>query len=112
MAQSKFNDLAGKFGKGGPPGLSAGLKVLATLGAAAYGVSQSLFTGKKWIGGCAWWNDCVTHVCRWIGIRGKWTIYSILIFESWFNLVDSGDQVLSCLKKQIMMKESWLWWFE
>ncbi|KAL5285826.1 PHB2 family protein [Megaselia abdita] len=44
MAQSKLNDLAGKFPKGGPPGLTTGLKVLATLGAAAYGVSQSLYT--------------------------------------------------------------------
>lgn len=47
MAQSKLNDLAGKFGKGGPPGLATGLKVLALAGAAAYGVSQSLYTGKQ-----------------------------------------------------------------
>lgn len=46
MAQSKLNDLAGKLGKGGPPGLGIGLKVLAAVGAAAYGVSQSLYTGK------------------------------------------------------------------
>lgn len=45
MAQSKFNDLAGKFSKGGPPGLNAGLKALVTLGAAAYGISQSMYTG-------------------------------------------------------------------
>lgn len=45
MAQSKLNDLAGKFGKGGPPGLTTGLKALAFIGAAAYGVSQSLYTG-------------------------------------------------------------------
>ncbi|CAG9101208.1 Prohibitin-2-subunit of the prohibitin complex (Phb1p-Phb2p) [Plutella xylostella] len=44
MAQSKLNDMAGKFAKGGPPGLNVGLKVAAVLGAAAYGVSQSLFT--------------------------------------------------------------------
>lgn len=44
MAQSKFNDMAGKFAKGGPPGLSTGLKVMAAIGVAAYGVSQSLFT--------------------------------------------------------------------
>uniref|UniRef100_A0A0K8TSS7 Prohibitin n=1 Tax=Tabanus bromius TaxID=304241 RepID=A0A0K8TSS7_TABBR len=44
MAQSKLNDLAGKFGKGGPPGLTTGLKLLAAVGAAAYGVSQSLYT--------------------------------------------------------------------
>ncbi|XP_056630744.1 prohibitin-2 [Diorhabda sublineata] len=44
MAQNKFNDLAGKFGKGGPPGLGIGLKLLAVGGAAAYGVSQSLYT--------------------------------------------------------------------
>uniref|UniRef100_D3TLJ6 Prohibitin n=1 Tax=Glossina morsitans morsitans TaxID=37546 RepID=D3TLJ6_GLOMM len=44
MAQSKFNDLAGKFGKGGPPGLSIGLKLLAAVGATAYGINQSLYT--------------------------------------------------------------------
>lgn len=44
MAQSKLNDLAGKFAKGGPPGLGTGLKVVAALGAAAYGISQSLYT--------------------------------------------------------------------
>lgn len=44
MAQSKLNDLAGKFGKGGPPGLTTGLKLLTAVGAAAYGVSQSLYT--------------------------------------------------------------------
>ncbi|TMW54603.1 hypothetical protein DOY81_000397 [Sarcophaga bullata] len=44
MAQSKLNDLAGKFGKGGPPGLTTGLKVLAGLGALAYGINQSLYT--------------------------------------------------------------------
>ncbi|XP_012253690.1 prohibitin-2 isoform X2 [Athalia rosae] len=42
MAQSKLNDLAGKFGK--TPGLSPGLKVLAVAGAAMYGVSQSMYT--------------------------------------------------------------------
>jgi prohibitin 2 len=44
MAQSKLNDLAGKFGKGGPPGLNAGIKALIAVGAAAYGISQSLYT--------------------------------------------------------------------
>lgn len=44
MAQSKLNDMAGKFAKGGPPGLGIGLKVAAVIGAAAYGLSQSLFT--------------------------------------------------------------------
>lgn len=46
MAQSKLNDLAGKFGKGGPPGLGLGLKLLAFGGAAVYGISQSMYTGK------------------------------------------------------------------
>lgn len=46
MAQSKLNDLASKFGKGGPPGLGIGLKLLAVGGAAVYGLSQSMFTGK------------------------------------------------------------------
>nr|XP_022907223.1 prohibitin-2 isoform X1 [Onthophagus taurus] len=44
MAQSKLNDLAGKFGKGGPPGLNLGLKLLAFGAATAYGVSQSMYT--------------------------------------------------------------------
>lgn len=44
MAQSKLNDLAGKFGKGGPPGMGLGLKLLAFGGAAVYGISQSMYT--------------------------------------------------------------------
>ncbi|XP_058818201.1 prohibitin-2 isoform X1 [Topomyia yanbarensis] len=44
MAQSKLNDLAGKFGKGGPPGLATGLKVLAGIGAAVYGINSSMYT--------------------------------------------------------------------
>jgi len=43
MAQSKFNDLAGKLGKG-PRGLGLGLKLLAAAGAAAYGVNQAMYT--------------------------------------------------------------------
>ncbi|XP_042861603.1 prohibitin-2-like [Penaeus japonicus] len=39
----KLNDLAGRFGKG-PRGLGLGLKLLATAGAAAYGISQSMYT--------------------------------------------------------------------
>jgi len=46
MAQSKLNDLAGKFGKGGPKGLGTGLKLLGLAAAGAYGASQSVFTGK------------------------------------------------------------------
>lgn len=46
MAQSKINDLAGKFGKGGPPGLGIGLKLLAAGGALAYGLANSVYTGK------------------------------------------------------------------
>lgn len=45
MAQSKLNDLAGKFGKGGPPGLGIGLKLLGVAGALVYGASQSVYTG-------------------------------------------------------------------
>lgn len=44
MAQSKLNDLAGRFGQGGPKGLGLGLKLVAFAGAAVYGVSQSMFT--------------------------------------------------------------------
>jgi len=43
MAQSKLNDLAGQFGKA-PKGMNTGLKLLAVAGAAAYGVSQSMYT--------------------------------------------------------------------
>lgn len=46
MAQSKLNDLAGKFSRGGPPGMTTGLKILAAVGAGVYGISQSLYTGK------------------------------------------------------------------
>ncbi|KAB7497004.1 Prohibitin-2 [Armadillidium nasatum] len=42
----KFSEVAGKFGKG-PKGLATGLKLLAVAGAAAYGVSQSIYTGSK-----------------------------------------------------------------
>lgn len=45
MAQSKLNDLAGKLGNN-PKGLGLGLKFLAFAGAAAYGISQSMFTGN------------------------------------------------------------------
>uniref|UniRef100_U5EXV4 Prohibitin n=1 Tax=Corethrella appendiculata TaxID=1370023 RepID=U5EXV4_9DIPT len=44
MAQNKFNEMAGKFGKGGPPGLATGIKLLAAVGATAYGVANSLYT--------------------------------------------------------------------
>ncbi|XP_071439549.1 prohibitin-2 [Hetaerina americana] len=43
MAQSKLNDLAGKLGNT-PKGVGTGLKVLAALGIAAYGASQSMYT--------------------------------------------------------------------
>lgn len=46
MAQSKFNDLAGKFPKGAPPGLGLALKFAAGIGLAAYTASQSVYTGK------------------------------------------------------------------
>ncbi|XP_033606215.1 prohibitin-2 isoform X4 [Cryptotermes secundus] len=43
MAQSKLNDLAGRFAKG-PKGVGTGLKILAAAGAASYGVIQSMYT--------------------------------------------------------------------
>lgn len=43
MAQSKLNDLAGRFGKT-PKGVGLGLKLLAAAGVAAYGINQSMFT--------------------------------------------------------------------
>ncbi|XP_044762597.1 prohibitin-2 [Coccinella septempunctata] len=44
MAQSKLNDFANKLGKGGPPGLGLGVKLLAVGGAAIYGISQAMYT--------------------------------------------------------------------
>jgi len=45
MAQSKINDFANKFGKGGSPkGLATGVKLLAVVGGLAYGVTQSIYT--------------------------------------------------------------------
>lgn len=44
MAQGKLNDLAGKFSKGPSKGVGIGLKIAGVFGAAAYGVSQSMFT--------------------------------------------------------------------
>lgn len=43
MAQSKLSGFAAKLAKGGPP--SAGLGLLGALGALAYGVTQSVYTG-------------------------------------------------------------------
>lgn len=43
MAQSKLSGFAAKFAKGGPP--TAGLGLLGALGALAYGVTQSVYTG-------------------------------------------------------------------
>ena len=46
MAQSKFNDLANRFGSKGPGGFNTGIKLFALAGAAAYGFTQSMYTGK------------------------------------------------------------------
>ncbi len=44
----KFNELAGKFGKGGAPkGLGVGMKLLAVAAAGAYGLKESMYTGKR-----------------------------------------------------------------
>ncbi|CAG0912912.1 unnamed protein product [Notodromas monacha] len=43
MAQNKMNDFVNRFGKT-PRGLGVGVKLLATAGAAVYGISQSIFT--------------------------------------------------------------------
>lgn len=42
----KLNDLLGRLGKG-PRGMGTGLKLLAVAGAAAYGISQSMYTGGE-----------------------------------------------------------------
>ncbi|XP_014218664.1 prohibitin-2 [Copidosoma floridanum] len=43
MAQNKLNDLASRFSKGSA-GMNVGVKLIAVVGAAAYGVSQSMYT--------------------------------------------------------------------
>lgn len=49
MAQ-QLKDMAGKFGKGGPPGgMGLGLKLLVAGGAALYGASNSFFTGMQFV---------------------------------------------------------------
>ena len=45
MDQKKLNDLAGRLQRGGR-GAGIGMGFLAAAGAAAYGVYQSLYTGK------------------------------------------------------------------
>lgn len=42
----KFTDLLGRLGKG-PKGIGTGFKLMALAGAAAYGIQQSLYTGKR-----------------------------------------------------------------
>lgn len=43
----KMNQFASKLGKGGAPkGLGLGVKLLAAGAAAAYGLQQSMYTGK------------------------------------------------------------------
>lgn len=44
MAQNPLNDLAGRLNKA-PKGVGLGIKLLALGGAAAYGATQSMFTG-------------------------------------------------------------------
>lgn len=48
MAQNPLNDLAGRLNKA-PKGVGLGIKLLALGGAAAYGVTQSMFTGILFI---------------------------------------------------------------
>ena len=46
----KLNEFAKAFGKGGggaPKGLGTGVKLLAAAAASVYGLSQSVYTGKK-----------------------------------------------------------------
>jgi hypothetical protein len=44
----KLNEFAGKFGKGGAPkGLGIGMKLLAVAAAGAYGLKESMYTGKR-----------------------------------------------------------------
>lgn len=72
MAQSKLNDFAGKFGKGGPPGLTTGIKVLAALGATAYGISQSLYTGDDFY--------LMIHFTLFLLLGDRWGMCKLLFY--------------------------------
>ena len=49
----KLNEFAGKFGKGGAPkGLGLGMKLLAVAAAGAYGIKESMYTGKYCLNNC------------------------------------------------------------
>lgn len=86
MAQSKLNDLAGKFGKGGPPGLGIGLKVLAFGGAAIYGISQSMYTGM-FVGthNLKMWISLPLHqpIC----VRCAFLLYNVILFLTQLRVV-------------------------
>ena len=48
----KLNEFAKAFGKGGggaPKGLGTGVKLLAAAAASVYGLTQSVYTGKKFV---------------------------------------------------------------
>ena len=48
MAGKKLGDLAGRMAKGGAPkGLGAGVGLLGAAALGAYGLSQSVYTGKS-----------------------------------------------------------------
>ena len=49
----KVKDLMGRMGNG-PKGLTTGLKFLLGAGALAYGIKESVYTGRSWNGldGC------------------------------------------------------------
>ena len=60
MAQ-QVKDMMGRMGKG-PAGLSTGLKLLVAGGALAYGVRESIYTGK---------NTKIKHFLSSTAIRAK-----------------------------------------
>ena len=69
MAQSKLNDLAGRFSKG-PKGLGTGLKLLALAGAAGYGITQSMYTGKCYISYLFLLKNALTIIRK---CSGRWS---------------------------------------
>lgn len=76
---SKIQDVLSKMGKGGPA-MNAGVKLLATVGAIGYGLSQSFYTGMKlWLFSIC--NQLINKLC--LKIR-----FFLLYNSGWWSSCD------------------------
>lgn len=118
MAQSKLNEFAGKFPKGGPPGMSLGLKVLGVGAALAYGVSQAMYTGqwntRRYCANCIQKRDITSIrdisscsceialrrlvVCNWILVEIDWLFLNVQNYCFLFNWLLNQHQTISNTK--------------